>query len=70
MNEIRLTEELEVIRQKRNKHQQMNEKIKEMSEEEKDLLYQKIIKEEEEVIRKQKRDTKIYNYLSSQIHFW
>ena len=70
MNEIRLTEELEVIRQKRNQHQQMNEKIKEMSEEEKDLLYQKIIKEEEEVIRKQKRDTKIYNYLSSQIHFW
>ena len=48
----------------------MNDKIKEMSEEEKDLLYQKIIKEEEEVIRKQKRDTKIYNYLSNQIHFW
>ena len=71
MNEIRLTDELEVIRQTRIQQiQQMNDKIKEMSEEEKDLLYQKIIKEEEEVIRKQKRDTKIYNYLSNQIHFW
>jgi hypothetical protein len=71
MNEIRLTETLEEISQNRNQQfQQMNKKIKEMSEEEKDLLYQKIIKEEEEVIRKQKRDTKIYNYLTNQIHFW
>jgi hypothetical protein len=38
-----------------------------MSEEEKDILYQKIIKDEEEVIRKQKRDIKLYKYLASQV---
>lgn len=63
MNEIRLTEEFEVKRQKQKK---LDKKIKEMSEEEKDLLYQKIIKEEEEVIRKQKRDIKLYSYLAKE----
>ena len=66
MNEIRLTEALEEIKQTRLRQKQLDEKIKAMCEEEKDTLYQKIIKDEEEVIRKQKRDTKIYTYLASQ----
>ena len=66
MNEIRLTEALEEIKQIRLRQKQLDEKIKAMCEEEKDTLYQKIIKDEEEVIRKQKRDTKIYTYLASQ----
>ena len=65
MNEIRQCEMFEEIRQKRIK---MDDKIKAMSEEEKDILYQKIIKDEEEVKKKQVRDTKIYNYLESQIN--
>jgi hypothetical protein len=68
MNEILLIEALEAIRQKQKESfQQIDNQIKEMSEEEKDLLYKKIIKEEEEVIRKQKRDTKIRAYLASQV---
>ena len=63
MNEIRQCEMFEEIRQKRI---EMDDKIKVMSEEEKDLLYQKIIKDEEEVKRKQVRDNKIYNYFASQ----
>jgi hypothetical protein len=55
----------EEIRKKRIK---MDDKIKGMSEEEKDILYQKIIKDEEEVKRKKERDTKIYNYLLSQVN--
>ena len=64
MNEIRQCEIFEEIRQKRI---EMDDKIKVMSEEEKDILYQKIIKDEEEVKRKQSRDNKIYNYLLSQV---
>ena len=64
MNEIRQCEIFEEIRQKRI---EMDDKIKVMSEEEKDILYQKIIKDEEEVKRKQVRDNKIYNYLLSQV---
>jgi len=64
MNEIRQCEMFEEIRQKRI---EMDDKIKAMSEEEKDILYQKIIKDEEEVKRKKERDTKIYNYLLSQV---
>jgi hypothetical protein len=67
MNEIRLTEALEEIKQKRLLQKRLDEKIKAMSEEEKDILYQKIIKDEEEVIRKQKRDIKLYKYLASQV---
>ena len=61
MNEIINLKMFEEIRQKRIV---MDEKIKVMSEEEKDILYQKIIKDEEEVKRKKERDTKIYNYYS------
>lgn len=69
MNEIRQCEMFEEIRQKRiNQFKEMDEKIKVMSEEEKDLLYQKIIKDEEEVKRKKERDNKIYNYLLSQVN--
>lgn len=69
MNEIRQFEMFEEIRQKRiNQFKEMDNKIKVMSEEEKDLLYQKIIKDEEEVKRKKERDTKIYNYLLSQVN--
>jgi hypothetical protein len=69
MNEIRQSEIFEEIRQKRiNKFKEMDDKIKVMSEEEKDLLYQKIIKDEEEVKRKKERDTKIYNYLLSEVN--
>jgi hypothetical protein len=68
MNEILLIEALEAKREKQKESfQQIDDKIKEMSEEEKDLLYKKIIKEEEEIFRKQKRDTKIYAYLASQV---
>jgi hypothetical protein len=66
MNEIRQCEMFEEIRKKQLLHKkQLDEKIKEISEEEKDLLYQQIIKEEEEVKRKQARDTKIYKYFLS-----
>ena len=67
MNGIQLTLALEKIRQNKFYHfKQLDEKIKRMCEEEKDLLYQKIIKEEEKVIRKQQRDIKLYTYLASQ----
>jgi hypothetical protein len=59
MNEVHQLEMFEKIREKRS----IDEKIKGMSEEEKDTLYQTIIKNEEEEKRKQVRDTKIYNYL-------
>jgi hypothetical protein len=69
MNEIRQCEMFEEIRQKRiNQFKEMDDKIKVMSEEEKDLLYQKIIKDEEEVKRKKERDIKIYNYLLNQVN--
>jgi len=69
MNEIRQCEMFEKIRQKRIiQFKEMDDKIKVMSEEEKDLLYQKIIKDEEEIKRKKERDTKIYNYLLSQVN--
>jgi len=66
MNEIRQYEMIEEIRQNQILHnKQLDEKIKGMSEDEKDLLYQKIIMDEKEVKRKIERDTKIYNYFLS-----
>ncbi len=63
MNEIRQCEMFEEIQRKQLLHKtQLDEKIKGMSEEEKDVLYEKIIKDEEEIKRKQVRDTKLYNY--------
>jgi hypothetical protein len=67
MNDIRQYEMFEEIQHNQLVHfKKLDEKIKGMSEEEKDLLYQQIIKEEEEVKRKIERDHKIYNYLASQ----
>ena len=69
MNEIRQYEMFEEMRQKRIiQFKEMDDKIKVMSEEEKDILYQQIIKDEEEVKRKKERDNKIYNYLLSQVN--
>ena len=66
MNDIRQYEMLEEIRQNQLLHKkQLDEKIKGMSEEEKDLLYLKIIMDEKEVKRKIERDTKLYNYFLS-----
>uniref|UniRef100_A0A6C0JJ15 Uncharacterized protein n=1 Tax=viral metagenome TaxID=1070528 RepID=A0A6C0JJ15_9ZZZZ len=66
MNEIRQYEMIEEIRQNQILHnKQLDEKIKGMSEDEKDLLYQKIIMDEKEVKRKIERDTKLYNYFLS-----
>ena len=66
MNEIRQYEMIEEIRQNQLLHKkQLDDKIKGMSEEEKDLLYLKIIIDEKEVKRKIERDTKLYNYFLS-----
>lgn len=63
MNEIRQYEMIEEIRKNQLLHKtQLDEKIKVMSEEEKDLLYLKIIMDEKEVKRKIERDTTLYNY--------
>jgi hypothetical protein len=65
MNEIRQYEMIEEIQQKLLHKKQLDEKIKIMSEDEKDLLYQKIIMDEKEVKRKIERDTTLYNYFLS-----
>ena len=65
MNEIRQCEMFEEIKQKHLHKKQLDEKIKGMSEEEKDLLYLKIIIDEKEVKRKIERDTTLYNYFLS-----
>ena len=65
MNEIRQYEMIEEIQQKLLHKKQLDDKIKGMSEDEKDLLYQKIIMDEKEVKRNIERDTTIYNYFLS-----
>lgn len=66
MNEIKQYEMIEEIKQNQLLHKkQLDEKIKGMSEDEKDLLYIKIIMDEKEVKRKIERDTTLYNYFLS-----
>ena len=65
MNELRQYEIFEELQQKLLHKKQLDEKIKGMSEDEKDLLYVKIIMDEKEVKRKIERDTTLYNYFLS-----